>query len=194
MFFQKSIFFQKTTDYFKYNKKPIFVVFFFYPTRLICFSQYINVNRCLFLKFLRNVLWTFSKRAEKMLVGWRPWDVPSASILNLSYKLIFTALFSILFHQMCAWKAYQSAVIIVIGFWRNVLNTSYNYPKVTSGCWRPLEILTTSILNISTKHISVPIFSTLFHQMCLLGNRKFVIVYSFSFRETCYELPKSVSK
>ena len=39
----------------------------------------------------RNVLWTSSKRPEKS----------SLAILNLYYKCIFIALFSILFYQKC---------------------------------------------------------------------------------------------
>ena len=123
--------------------------------------KYLKVSYCFFLKFQRSVLGTSSKRPEKMSVGWRPWHVPRTSILNLSYKCIFNALISILFQQMCAWN---NNCFIVLGFWRNVLKTSYKGPKVTSGVWRSWDVPRTSMLNINAKHISVVIFSGLVHQ------------------------------
>ena len=69
----------------------------------MCCVKYLKVSRCLFLKFWRTVFRTSSKRPKKMSVGWRPWGVPRTLILSLSYKCIFTALFSILFHQMRAY-------------------------------------------------------------------------------------------
>ena len=59
------------------------------------------------------------------------------------------------------------------------------------GQWRPCDVFRMSILNISTKRISVVIFSVLVHQLCILHNKKLVIVYSCSFRETPYERPKN---
>ena len=123
--------------------------------------KYLKVSYCFFLKFQRSVLWTSSKHSEKMSVEWRLWNVPRTSILNLSYKCIFTALISILFQQMCAWNTNS---FIVLGFWRNVLKTSYKGPKVTPGVWRSWDVPRTSMLNISAKHISVVIFSGLVHQ------------------------------
>ena len=145
----------------------------------------------LFLTFWRNILRTSSKRPEKTSVGWFPWDVPRTSVLNLSYIYIFTALFLILFLQICAWRV---SCILVLGFWRNVLNTSSKGPKVTSSRWRPRDVPRTSILNISTKRISVVTFSVLVHQMYVLDNKKLVIAYSFSFGETSYERHKNVPK
>ena len=93
---------------FKHNTQHITdVLFSILHTNVLCRI----LNHCLFFKFSRNVLWTSSKRPEKTYVGWRPWDVPRTSILNLSYKCIFTALFSVLFHQMCAWTTKELAVL-----------------------------------------------------------------------------------
>ena len=63
-----------------------------------------------------------------------------------------------------------------------------------SGVWHDRDVPTTSILNISTKRISVVIFSVLVHQMCVLNTKKLVIAYLFSFRETSYGRPKNVPK
>ena len=63
-----------------------------------------------------------------------------------------------------------------------------------SGGWHDRDVPTTSILNISTKGISVVIFSVLVHQMCVLNTKKLVIAYLFSFRETSYGRPKNVPK
>ena len=136
------------------------------------------------------MLWTFSKRPEKTSVGWRPWDVPRTSISNLLCKCIFTALFSNLFHRICAWNTN----IIVLGFLRNFLKTSYKDPKVTSGGWRSQDVPRTSMLNINTKHVFQVIFSVLVHQMCVLDAKKLIIVYSFSFGGTSYEHLKNVQK
>ena len=43
-----------------------------------------------------------SKRPEKASLDWRPWDDPSVSFFNLSYKCIFIALFLVLLYQICA--------------------------------------------------------------------------------------------
>ena len=63
-----------------------------------------------------------------------------------------------------------------------------------SGGWHDRDVPTTSVLNISTKRISVVIFSVLVHQMCVLNTKKLVIAYLFSFRETSYGRPKNVPK
>ena len=63
-----------------------------------------------------------------------------------------------------------------------------------SGGWHDRDVPTTSVLNISTKRISVVIFSDLVHQMCVLNTKKLVIAYLFSFRETSYGRPKNVPK
>ena len=94
-------------------------------------------------------------------------------------KCIFIALFSILLHQMCAWNTKE-----FLGFWRNFPKTSYKVPKVTSGGWGSRDIPRASILNISTKRMSMVILSVLVHQMCVSDTKKLVIAYSFSFRET----------
>ena len=73
----------------------------FYPTHQMCCVKYWKVSCCLFLRLWRNILQKSSKCLKKMSVGWRPREVPRTLILNLSYKCIFTALFSILFLQMC---------------------------------------------------------------------------------------------
>ena len=104
---------------------------------------------------------------------------------------IFTALFSILFHQLCQ-KHQRVSCFIVLGFWRNVPKMSYKGPKVTYGGWRYTDVPRRSILNINTKHISMVIFSVLVYQICVLDTKKLVFVYSFSFGETSYERSKIV--
>ena len=59
---------------------------------------------------------------------------------------------------------------------------------------RSWEVPRTSVLNISTKYISVVIFSVLVHQMCVLDTKKLVIAHSFSFGETSYGRLKNISK
>ena len=58
-------------------QRPHYCCIIFDPTHQMCYVKYLKFSRCLFL-------WTFSKRPEKTFVGWRPWDVPRISILNLS--------------------------------------------------------------------------------------------------------------
>ena len=66
----------------------------------------------------------------------------------------------------------------------NILKTSYKSPKVTSGGWRFQGVPRMSILNISTKWISVLIFSNLVNQMRVLNTKKLVTAYYFDFGET----------
>ena len=129
-------------------------------------------------------MFMLSIEKQKVSLGWRPWNVPRASILSLLNKCIFIALFSILFHQICAWNTKKLAVLLALGFWRHVPKTSYKGPKVTSGGWRSRDVPRASILNISTKRISVVKFSVLVHQMCVLDTRKLVTAYFFSLGET----------
>ena len=68
----------------------------YWLTDPICSVKYLKVSCCLVLKFWGNVLRMFSKLSEKTSVGWRPWDVPKASIFNLSYKCIFIAFYSVI--------------------------------------------------------------------------------------------------
>ena len=63
-----------------------------------------------------------------------------------------------------------------------------------SGGWCSWDIPRVSILNISTKCISVLIFSVLVHQICVLDTKKLVITYSFCFGEIFYKHPKNVPK
>ena len=50
------------------------------------------------------------------------------------------------------------------------------------------------MLNINPKRISMVIFSVLVHQMSVLGIKKLVVAYSFSFGETSCESPKKRPK
>ena len=75
-----------------------------------------------------------------------------------------------------------------------MLNTLYKGPKEMSGRWRRRDVPRTSILNMSTKRISVVIFSVLVHQMCVSDNKKLVIAYFSSLGETSYKRPKNVPK
>ena len=70
---------------------------------------------------------------------------------------------------------------------------SYKIPKVTSGL-HSRDVPRTSILNISSKCISVVTFPVLVHQMYALDAKKLVIAHSFSFGETSNERPKNISK
>ena len=83
----------------------------FNPTHQMCCVKYLKVSRFLFLKFSRKVPRTSSKCPEKTSLGWPPWDIPKTSILILSCKCILIALFSILFHQICAWNTKELAVL-----------------------------------------------------------------------------------
>ena len=90
---------------------------------------------------------------------------------------------------MCL-KHERVSCFIVLGFWRNVPKTSYKRLKVTSRREGSRDVPWTSILNISTKRISVVKLSVLVHQMCVLDTKKLVISYSFSLGETSQQRPK----
>ena len=50
------------------------------------------------------------------------------------------------------------------------------------------------VLKISTKRVSVGIFSVLVHQMCVLYTNKLAIAYSFAFGEMSQERPRNLPK
>ena len=133
--------------------------------------KYLKVSRCFFLKFWRNVLRTSSKRSKKMSVGWRPWDVNFESLVQMHFHCI---IFNFISPNVCL-KHKSVSCFIDLSFWRNVLNMSYKGAKMTSDRWRPRNVPRTSILNTSTKGISVVIFSVLVYQMCVLNNKTLVI-------------------
>ena len=95
--------------------------------------------------------------------------------------------FNFILSNVCL-KHYRASRFILLGFWRNVPKTSYKGPK------RCRDVHRTSILNITTKRISVVKFLVLVLQMFVLDTKKLVISYSFSLVETSYERPKNVSK
>ena len=68
-------------------------------------------------------------------------------------------------------KHQRVSCLIVLGFKKNVLQTSYKGPKATSSGWRSPDVPSTSILNKSTKRIYVVIFSVLVQQMCAINTK-----------------------
>ena len=87
-------------------------------------------------------------------------------------------IFNFVLPNVCL-KHHRVSCFIVLCFWRKVLEMSYKVPKVTLGGWCSPDVARTSILNISTKCISVVTFSVLVYQMCVLDTKKLVISYSF---------------
>ena len=80
-------------------KKTHYFWIIFDPTHQMCCVKHLKVSRCLFLKFWRNViLKTYILKTSQKDV--RRVSVHNNSILNISYKCIFTSSFSVLFHQM----------------------------------------------------------------------------------------------
>ena len=102
-------------------------------------------------------------------------------------------IFNFVLPNVCL-KHHRVSCFIVLCFWRKVLEMSYKVPKVTLGGWCSPDVARTSILNISTKCISVVTFSVLVYQMCVLDTKKLVIAFSFSLGETSYESPKNIPK
>ena len=124
-----------------------------------------KVSCCIFLHFQRNLLRTYSKRPEKMSVKWRRWDVPKTSILNLFKDLFSLHNFHFFLPNLCL-KHYKVSCFNVLCF------TSYKLLKVTPRGWRSLDDSRASIFNISSKLISVKIFSVLVEEMWVLDSNK----------------------
>ena len=95
----------------------------------MCCVKYWKVSCCMVLQFWIYIPWTSSNRLEKTSIRWRPWDVPKMSILNLSYKCIFFALFSILFHQVCDWNTKELALLQFCVFVETSQRHRTNVPK-----------------------------------------------------------------
>ena len=169
---------------FKHNTKNITVVLFSIETQQLCRLKLLKFHCCMFLQFWRNVLRTSTKCHEKTSTRWRTWDIPRASVLSLSNKSIFMALFSISFHQKMFPKHYRVTYFIVLVVSKSVPKTSCKGYKVTSGGWRLQDVAKASILNISAKRISVVILSFFVHRMCVLDTKKLVIAYSSNFIKT----------
>ena len=84
-----------------------------------------TISCCIFFQ----LQWTSSKHSEKRSWGWRPWCVPKTLILNISYKCVFIALFSISFHQMLAWNTKVLAALWFYIFGETSQRRFTNVPK-----------------------------------------------------------------
>ena len=126
---------------------------------------------CIFLQIWR-ILKTSRKNAHRMTSLGSPVTSNWNSRTNAFLMHYFRSYFS-----KCAPETLRS-------FRGNILKTSYKRPKVTSGGWSFQDVPRMSVLNISTKWISVLIFQNLVNQMCVLNTKKLVTAYSFNFGET----------
>ena len=133
---------------------------------------------------------TFWKEVRRVTSLGRTQDVNFEPLIQMHFQCIF---FNFFFTKSIPETQKRVTCFIVVGFWK-VLKTSYNGSKVTPGDWRSRNVPRKSILNISTKRISVVIFSVLVHQLCVLETKKLVIAHSFRFGEPSYERPKNVLK
>ena len=91
------------------------------------------------------------KDVRRMTSLGRSQDINFEPLIQMHFSCI---IFNFISPNVCL-KHYRVRCFIVLGFWRNVLKTSYKGPKVTSGGWCSRDVPRASILNISTKRISV---------------------------------------
>ena len=118
-----------------------------------------------------------SRKDVLRVTSWgHPQGVNFEPLVHMNFHCI---IFNFILPNVCL-KHRRISCFIVVGFWRNVPKTSYKGPKVTSGGQLSRDVPRTSILNISTKRISVVKLLVLVHQMCVLDTKKLVISYSFS--------------
>ena len=91
------------------------------------------------------------KKSRKDVRSWNSLRIPILSIVSLSCKYIFIALFSMLPHQMCTKKTKELPVSQSHLFQENVSKVSYKDSKVTFRVQNSQDIPRTSILNISAQ-------------------------------------------